>query len=909
VSEPLGLTLATFLTQGKGYASVKKALWAQVGQYGTQKFEVRVILFDGESTIGPMAGDLGRELSISVEQVAPGSHVGKVERKIRVIKERMRCVLCTLTFTLPFPLLKWLVYYCVSRINMLPSRLRDNLVSPREAFLGRKTDFNRDLRIAFGDYVQVYKEHTFKNAVDIPRTEGAIALLPTGSREGSVQFLLLNSGAIVTRSRWKEGSFIPDEVISLLNARAQNQKHQLSKEPIFRYGTATGEDNVGPVEDEDLPPELPAPPPAHIVPAPAGDDDMPELEAEPDEPAAGAGPAGVHVDDPPPQTVEPAAAAGVHEAPPAGVHEAPTAGVPEVTPANEMQPLGGAVSTPAPEPEPPPSQSQRYFLRPSRSSWKYAERVHNVTVREAIRKFENHALRSIYEEMLQMPQKNVFHPVDPSTLTQEQWKKVIPSKMFLKEKFLPTGEFDKLKARLVAGGHRQDKSTYDDVSSPTVAITSAFMVAAIAAMEGRCVATVDITGAYLNATMSGQTVLMRLDQTMAAVLVQIRPDYRPFLTKNGGMVVQLDKALYGCIESAKLWYQDLRRTLEDMGFKANANDACVFNKTIDGKQCTVCVYVDDLFITCKNLTSIEWVIARLRKAYKTLTEQVGGTVHNYLGMTFDFSKIGEVSVDMQHYIKECMETYEVQGKNESPASEHLFTVRADAALLTAELSEKFHSRVAKLLYLAKRVRPEILTAISFLTTRVQKPDEDDWRKLQRVLRYLNGSRSLGVTLAADPADFRVHVHIDASYGVHADMKSHTGMTVSLGRGPVFVRSSKQRIVTKSSTEAELVGCSDSVSQAIWTRDFLIEQGHAMGPVTVHQDNMSAMQLAKNGRSSSDRTRHIAIRYFWIKDRVESGEVEIVHQRTAEMVADLLTKPILGERFLKLRAILLGRMMV
>jgi hypothetical protein len=277
-------------------------------------------------------------------------------------------------------------------------------------------------------------------------------------------------------------------------------------------------------------------------------------------------------------------------------------------------------------------------------------------------------------------------------------------------------------------------------------------------------------------------------------------------------------------------------------------------------------------------------------------------------MTFDFSKVGEVSVDMQHYIKECMDTYEVKGKNASPASEHLFTVRADAVPLSADEADKFHSRVAKLLYLAKRVRPEILTAISFLSTRVQKPDEDDWRKLLRVLRYLNGTRSLGVTLAADPADFRVHVHVDASYGVHEDMKSHTGMTVSLGRGPIFVRSSKQKIVTKSSTEAELVGCSDSVTQAIWTRDFLIAQGYTMGPVTVHQDNMSAMALTQNGRSSSDRTRHISIRYFWVKDRIASGEVEIVHLRTYEMVADLLTKPIQGERFLQLRAALLGRLM-
>eukprot|EP00428_Durinskia_dybowskii_P086402 CAMPEP_0170436806 /NCGR_PEP_ID=MMETSP0117_2-20130122/44342_1 /TAXON_ID=400756 /ORGANISM="Durinskia baltica, Strain CSIRO CS-38" /LENGTH=226 /DNA_ID=CAMNT_0010696875 /DNA_START=55 /DNA_END=736 /DNA_ORIENTATION=+ len=129
-------------------------------------------------------------------------------------------------------------------------------------------------------------------------------------------------------------------------------------------------------------------------------------------------------------------------------------------------------------------------------------------------------------------------------------------------------------------------------------------------------------------------------------------------------------------------------------------------------------------------------------------------------------------------------TYNTKGKCATPAAEHLFSIR-DSPPLDTELSEQFHSRVAKLLYLAKRVRPDILTAISFLTTRTQCATIDDWSKLERVLRY-----------------------VDASYGMHADGKSHTGLCISLGTGPVFARSAKQHIVTKSSTEAELVGCSD-----------------------------------------------------------------------------------------------------
>jgi hypothetical protein len=108
--------------------------------------------------------------------------------------------------------------------------------------------------------------------------------------------------------------------------------------------------------------------------------------------------------------------------------------------------------------------------------------------------------------------------------------------------------------------------------------------------------------------------------------------------------------------------------------------------------------------------------------------------------------------------------------------------------------------------------------------------------------------------------------------MHVDGKSHTGVTISLGRGTVHVRLSKQKIVTKSSTEAELVGLSDSLGQVIWSRDFLVGQGYTMRPADVFQDNLSTMALATKGRSTSEQTRHVHIRYFFVKDRVDSGEV-------------------------------------
>ena len=199
-----------------------------------------------------------------------------------------------------------------------------------------------------------------------------------------------------------------------------------------------------------------------------------------------------------------------------------------------------------------------------------------------------------------------------------------------------------------------------------------------------------------------------------------------------------------------------------------------------------------------------------------------------------------------------------------PASDNIFTIR-DALKLEIDNSQWFHTQVAKLLYVAKRTRPDILLAVLFLTTRVQRLDEEDMNKLVRVLKYLKCSKNLGIFLRADKP-FVVHEYIDASYGVHNDGKSNSVLTITLGAGSLLAKSTKQKLVTKSSTEAELVAASDFASEAIFSGDFLVAQGEVISPAIIHQDNMSTIAMIKNGMSKSDRIRHMNIRYFWTKSR-------------------------------------------
>ena len=142
---------------------------------------------------------------------------------------------------------------------------------------------------------------------------------------------------------------------------------------------------------------------------------------------------------------------------------------------------------------------------------------------------------------------------------------------------------------------------------------------------------------------------------------------------------------------------------------------------------------------------------------------------------------------------------------------------------------------------------------------------------------------------------------DAAFAVHPDMKSHTGGVMMLGSGAIQCISRKQKLNTKSSTEAELVGADDVLNDLLWTRNFMEAQGYPSKSTILLQDNTSAMLLEKNGRESAGkRSRHIDIRYFFIKDCIEKQKLEVEYCPTDDMVADFLTKPLQGAKFNKFR---------
>ena len=432
----------------------------------------------------------------------------------------------------------------------------------------------------------------------------------------------------------------------------------------------------------------------------------------------------------------------------------------------------------------------------------------------------------------------------------------------------------------------------------------------IDAKEKRDVATADVVGAYLLTEMQDYT-LIRVMGESAEIMCKVNNKYKDYVTIEKDkpvLYLKLRKALYGCIMSALLWYRTFVGSLMDLGFNLNKYDACVVNKEIQGSQCTVCWYVDDNKISHRDPKVADQIIYELEKRFGKMTV-TRGNKHNFVGMDITFRDDCKFEICMEQYLEESIAAFpeEITRSSRTPAKGDLFNEDSDdeRVKLNSTEAEVFHHIVAKVLYVAKRARPDIDLVISFLCTRVAEPTNGDRKKLKRVLEYIKSTLGM-VRIIGAQGDEILQTWVDASYAVHRDMKSHTGGTMSLGVGTIHHRSAKQKLNTKSSTEAELVGASEYIGWTLFAKRFLEEQGHNLKRNIFYQDNESAMKLERNGRAScSNKTRHIHIRYFFVNDVLEQEAIELRHCRTDEMIADFYTKPLQGRQFLKLRSLIMG----
>ena len=795
IIEEISMTFGYALTS-KRVKAIQAALKLFVSNASANNW-ILVCRTDGEPAIKSMIETF--KLNMQADISGTNRHIPIIERRIRVIKERVRGQINTLPYTLPHFLLKYLIYFVISRMNLLSTTSSINEYGnrpPYELFFDRKIDYKRDIKVGFGEYAQIYAHNSPQNSM-APRSRAAISLYPSGNSSGSVKFFCISTKSIVSSDKWTTLP-INEDVIKTMNGIAH-------KSPILS--------------------------PREEAPENEGDDEL-------------------------------------STAPNVATHT-------------------------------PTEANTRYNLR-TKKPVDYTS--YHITVKQALHSYRNEAIEAIKKELQNTIAYKVWTPFKIMNIPKKA--RILPSSAFLKEKYFANGTFDKLKARLVGGGHRQDRSIYEksEIESPTADIASVILLAAIGCQKNYQRATADVTSAYLNAPIGSHQVFIRLDPVISGILIALDPLYLPFMNADGTLTVRLDKALYGCLESAKLWYTHVATTLLAIpNMKRSSIDPCIFY-LIDGtEQIFISIYVDDFFIVHNSDRLFSILSATLKHAYDI--SFTSGNLHNYLGMLFEYSN-ESVSITMPKYIDDILRENAITTHAPTPASNDLFTIDATSPPLTNKDKLAFHTTTAKLLYLSKRTRPDIQLAIAFLTTRVQHPTAQDKQKLHRTLAYLNSTKSLPLRLAG-PGNFQLNIFIDASYATHHDMKSHSGSIVSLNGSTITSTSKKQRLNTKSSCEAELVAVSDCIYDVLRLKYLLEEMGFSVPPPVLEQDNKSTITLLECGRPASAQSKHIAIRFFFASDLLIRKEITMKYCETNKMTSDILNKPIQGLHFIQLRNDLLG----
>ena len=854
VLSPLDYVLLTSHLTNRETDSIRNALNHHFSLIAEQDYRVSTILCDGEGGVLALYDEL-RNRGYLINPAGAGEHVAVVERKIDTIKGRIRSCLMGLDFQLMFSLLRYLVEYATVMVNLEPCSKREDPTSPWELFHGRKIDYKRHLSIAFGDYAEVKDARGRSNTMQA-RSTPCIALLPILNYQGSWLFLNLRTRRTRVAKQWTELP-MPDDVIDRLNDLAARQSRIVRDQMHFRRSFPLDEEgnHFEHVDDTDLFDNEPG------VVNDIEDGDERDYENE----------SGIDHDDDSDDDEEDTRDRREEQL-------------------NMQNPVDDGDFNPfnlLEEATIPTGPVHRYATRSRGEAVTYgpykegrkneqygmyaAEHVYgNMTIEEAVRCYGDEARTAVTKEMLQLIKLGVFKFRDWRTLTIAELKSRIPSKTFVKLKYLADGTFDKFKARTVAGGHKQNRSLYseDETSSPTISLVGLNILICIAARERRHVITADIGGAYLRALMK-KLVLMLLGKVESSVLVSMYPYLAEYLDNKGRLTVELTKALYGCIESGRLWYDTFRGKLEANGYTCNPYDPCIFNKwhELEGVQSTVGIHVDDCFISCVSLDIAEGIVEWLHDEFQELNV-VRGHLHSYTGMMLDFSIPGEVHITMDGLINELLQKCNVSKSARTPALKNLFDDDVNSPPLNDEKRELFHSVVMSCAYIAKRIKPEMLVAVSKLASRVSCATEQDWSKLQRLLAYINGSKHIPMCMGIDEQPIQITASIDSSHAVHGNMRGQTGIAITMGKGTIQAISVKQPINTKSSAETELVALSDGATPAINAQNIVMGQRMMVKPLIIHQDNQSTLAMITNGRAMGPTTRHINIRYFWITDRIQ-----------------------------------------
>jgi hypothetical protein len=367
-------------------------------------------------------------------------------------------------------------------------------------------------------------------------------------------------------------------------------------------------------------------------------------------------------------------------------------------------------------------------------------------------------------------------------------------------------------------------------------------------------------------------------------------------------VCLLRKALYGLKQSPRAWFHVIAEVLVDFDFKQSESDPCIWIHENDkGERIYIALYVDDLIIAGENENIIATIKRRLSERFdmKDL-----GIAKKFLGMEIEYGNDGSIKIHQCQYIQQLLERHGMGDCNAVATpldtTVKLSSIKDDQA--PADPHE-YASIVGGLMFAACVTRPDITCAVGQLSQFLNNPSSIHMHAAKRILRYLQGTSTLGITYRPPP--LRLHGYSDADWAGDMDTRrSTTGYVVMLNNGAIAWKSRRQPTVALSTMESEYMALTEATKELKWVRTLLAELGYSNGktnqPTDLFSDSQSAIALAKNPVSHA-RAKHIDLRHHFIREAIQDRIIWVQHVPTAEMTADSLTKALGREKHEKCTA--------
>lgn len=497
-----------------------------------------------------------------------------------------------------------------------------------------------------------------------------------------------------------------------------------------------------------------------------------------------------------------------------------------------------------------------------------------------------------YEEAVKSPKWKVAMDAEIRSIEKNQtWSltelpagaKKIGVKWIYKTKLNEFGEVDKLKARLVAKGYAQKHGMdYTEVFAPVARMDTVRMIIAVAAQRSWSIYQLNVKSAYLHGELNED------------VFVEQPRGYE----QKGGehKVYKLHKALYGLKQAPRAWFSRIEAHFTHEGFQKCISEHTLFVKqNSGGKILIVSVYVDDLIYTGDD----EQMMLEFKESMMKVFDMTDlGKMRFFLGIEVLQMDDG-IYVCQRKYAQEILKRF---GMEECNAVKNPIVpgFKIDKNEGGVKVDETYYKQIVGSLMYITTTRPDLMFIVSFIGRFMARPTEVHLLAAKRALRYLKGTIDYGICYSKN-GNQELIAFTDSDYaGDLEDRKSTPGYVFMLSGGAVSWSSKKQPIVTLSTTEAEFVVAATCACQAVWMRRILEKLNHVQdGCTTVFCDNSSTIKLSKNPVMHG-RSKHIDVRFHFLCDLTQDGVVELVHCGTQDQVADLMTKPLKLEAFMKLR---------